>query len=175
MNIRIASIAAHQTWSLRHRIMWPHKSIDYVKVPEDENGLHYGLYKDNNIVSVVSLFITTPCSDRSSNNDSIAEAQFRKFCTETSEQGNGYGSMLLQHMFDELRKQEYSPQQENVVVDRVWCNARIDKTGFYKKFNMKETNETFERGGQEYVIMETQLLQPSNDDSNNGKKNEELN
>ena len=159
--VRIASIAASQTWPLRHRIMWPHKSIEYVKVAEDDHGLHYGLFRDdstnddrgNHPISVVSLFITPSSKNNNEDDDAAAEdeAQFRKFCTETSYQGNGYGTMLLQHMFDTI-------ETEYPTVNRVWCNARKDKTKFYnQRFDMIETPETFVRGGIEYVIMETYL------------------
>ena len=172
--VRIASIAACQTWPLRHRVMWPHKSIDYVKVAEDDQGLHYGLFKLNDDgnsnrndeespVSVVSLFITTTTARKKTWDDHVSkdaddeyifdEAQFRKFCTDTIHQGNGYGTMLLQYMFDSI-------QTEYPNVNRVWCNARKDKTKFYNmRFNMIETDETFVRGGIEYVIMETYLKQ----------------
>ena len=165
--VRIASIAACQTWPLRHRVMWPSKSIDYVKVEEDDHGLHYGLFKDgsssnrnndDNPISVVSLFITPPTTTTTRKkmedddaSDVYDEAQFRKFCTDTSYQGNGYGTLLLKYMFDTI-------QTEYPNVNRVWCNARKDKTKFYnKRFGMVETDETFVRGDIEYVIMETYM------------------
>ncbi len=39
-------------------------------------------------------------------------------------------------------------------VDRIWCNARISKSGFYQKFGMTGTAVTFEKEGIGYVVME---------------------
>lgn len=113
--------------------MWPDRELEYVKLPNDPHGLHYGLFVLGTLTSVVSAFVTDK------------EAQFRKFATLEKEQGRGYGSRLLSHLFQELADRKLT---------RIWCNARIDKTQFYERFGMMETPEKFERGGICYVIME---------------------
>ena len=129
----IRPVPASDTWPLRHSVMWPEKDLDFVKLPGDEGGLHFGLHIDDRLTSVVSLFV---------HDDS---AQFRKFATRREDQGRGYGTTLLRHVFAELERRG---------VTRVWCNARLDKTGFYRRFDMTETAERFVREGLEYVIME---------------------
>lgn len=116
--------------------MWPDKSINYVKLPQDKQGIHYGLYLAKELVSVISLFITEE------------EAQFRKFATLTSKQGKGYGTRLLTHLVAEARYKG---------VKRLWCNARVDKTAYYERFQMKRTQTTFSKDGVDYVIMEAVL------------------
>ncbi|RAJ33326.1 GNAT family N-acetyltransferase [Pedobacter cryoconitis] len=133
MGVIVKEIKAADTWDLRHRVMWPEKSIDYVKLEEDKNGLHFGLFKDELLVSVVSLFITGN------------EAQFRKFATDTKVQGNGYGTKLLQHLFLVAKQNK---------VETIWCNARVDKASFYKKSGMVETEQKFSKGGIDYVTMQ---------------------
>ncbi len=54
MNIKIREIQAQETYKLRHQVMWPDKPIEFVKLNDDENGIHFGLLKDSNIISVVS-------------------------------------------------------------------------------------------------------------------------
>jgi len=39
-------------------------------------------------------------------------------------------------------------------VDRIWCNARISKSGFYQKFGMTGTVFTFEKEWIGYVVIE---------------------
>ncbi|WP_307321400.1 GNAT family N-acetyltransferase [Evansella vedderi] len=119
-------------WELRHIVMWPDKDLEYVKLADDDQGIHYGLFKNKVPVSVISLFI----------ND--GEAQFRKFATLQEEQGKGYGSMLLNYVMAEAKYRG---------VKRIWCNARENKSIFYKKFGLEETNQRFERGGKSYIIM----------------------
>lgn len=133
MGVIVKEIEAADTWDLRHRVMWPEKSIDYVKLEEDKNGVHFGLFKDEQLVSVVSLFITGK------------EAQFRKFATDTNVQGSGYGTELLRHVL--LVAQQ-------IKVETIWCNARADKASFYKRFGLVETGHKFNKGGIDYVIMQ---------------------
>lgn len=136
MQIEIKEINADKTYNLRQQVMWPNKPLDYIKLEKDQEGYHFGLYKDNKIVSVISLFINK-------NN-----AQFRKFATDKKEQGKGYGSILLKHviLFSEKKN-----------IKNIWCNARKDKSEYYKRFGLSTSNNTFSKGGIDFVIMEKQL------------------
>ncbi len=132
----IAEITQEQAWQIRHEVMWPDKPFDYIKVEGDDRAIHYGLFEDTKLISVISLFI---------NNQ---EAQFRKFATITEEQNKGYGSTLLQHTLK---------QAKLAGVRRVWCNARTNKRAFYNKFGLQESDRRFSKGGKEYVIMEKEV------------------
>ncbi len=118
----ITPIAATDTFPIRHRVMWPDKPLDFVKLPDDDKGLHFGLYVEDILVSVLSLFI----KDHS--------AQFRKFATLQSYQSKGYGTLLLNHAIAEATKQG---------AVEIWCNARTEKADYYKKFGLKQTGEAY--------------------------------
>ena len=133
MTTKIIEITADETLPIRHQVMWPNKPIDYVKLPNDNEGLHFGLFLDKKLISVISLFI----------ND--GEAQFRKFATLENYQGKGYGSILLNEIIQVAGKKS---------LKRIWCNARTNKMDYYKKFGMVVTDSTFRKGGLDYVIME---------------------
>ena len=133
MSIEIKEISAQETYNLRHQVMWPDKPRDFVILSNDEEALHFGLSKDSTITAVVSLFI---------NNNS---AQFRKLATKNSEQGNGYGSILLKYLMSIV---------SNKNIEVLWCNARSDKTSFYEKLEMIQTPKKFVKEGVNYVIME---------------------
>lgn len=133
MATTITRIDKEQAWEVRHRVMWPDKDFDYIKLEDDDVGIHFGLFKDDSLKSVVSLFIKNE------------EAQFRKFATLQMEQGKGYGSTLLDYVLKEAK---------NLDLKRIWCNARKNKIDFYKKFGLQETNFSFTKGGKDYVIME---------------------
>lgn len=130
---KILKITAEETLSIRHQVMWPDEPLDFVRLPNDEEGRHFGLFLNGNLISVVSLFITDK------------KAQFRKFATLTQYQGKGYGTLLLK---------EIMAIAEQKQVSKIWCNARQGKTGFYSRFGMKLTAETFTKAGIDYVIME---------------------
>lgn len=131
MDIRF--IPKEQAWQLRHEVMWPERELDYVRLDDDDAGEHYGLFGQERLISVVSLFIEGE------------EAQFRKFATLESEQGKGYGSRLLQHVLEEAEQRG---------VRRFFCNARSNKAPFYQKFGLAATGQTFSKGGKDYIIME---------------------
>jgi len=136
MAITITRIDKEQAWDVRHKVMWPDKEFDYIKLEDDDAGIHFGLFKDEKLLSIVSLFITNE------------EAQFRKFATLQEEQGKGYGSTLLDFVLNEAKNQE---------LKRIWCNARKNKVDFYKKFGMHKTSSSFTKGGKAYVVMEKYL------------------
>ena len=131
--MEIKRVCAEQTWNLRHEVMWPDRDIEYVKLEDDNEGIHFGLFVGVRMVSVISLFVEGE------------SAQFRKFATSKSEQGKGYGISLLKTALYEMKE---------LGVKRVWCNARISKVEFYKKFGFCKTDKCFEKGGKSYVIME---------------------
>ena len=133
MSIEIREIEAEDTYQIRHEVMWAHKSIDFVKVDEDTEGVHFGLFDAEKLVSIVSVFYK---------ND---EMQFRKFATLVEVQGHGHGTLLLNHIFQ---------QAKNQGIKKIWCNARSNKTTFYAKFGMLETDIRFVKEGIEYVVME---------------------
>ncbi|SES65280.1 Acetyltransferase (GNAT) domain-containing protein [Natronincola peptidivorans] len=132
----IKRIEKEETWPLRHKVLWPNKGIEHIKLKDDDNGIHFGLFYEGNLISVISLFID---QDR---------GQFRKFATHHEEQGKGYGSKLLLHLIEEAKK---------LGVKVVWCNARKDKCDYYKKFGLAETEKVFSKDGTQYIIMEKHI------------------
>lgn len=133
MEIQITKITKEQAWKVRHEVMWPDEDFDYIKLKDDDSGIHLGLFKGDTLISVVSLFIDKGI------------AQFRKFATLESEQGKGYGSRLLESVFEEAKVHD---------VKRIWCNARKNKKHFYQKFGFRETDTSFIKNGKSYVMME---------------------
>ena len=131
--MKIKQISAAETWALRHEVMWPKMDLNFVKLPRDEAGTHFGGYIDQTLVSVVSLFKTD-----------AGVMQFRKLATKTTEQSKGYGSKMLSHLTAYAKKQE---------AHTLWCNARSDKIEFYKKFGFKLTAETFVKEGLNFVVL----------------------
>ncbi|WP_203457154.1 GNAT family N-acetyltransferase [Paenibacillus tepidiphilus] len=146
MNIHLVSKEA--AWKLRHEVMWPEREPEYVRIDGDDAAEHYGLLDGERLVSVVSLFREGE------------EAQFRKFATLEAEQGKGYGTRLLEYVLAAAAAGG---------AERIYCNARSNKAGFYAKFGLAPTGESFHKGGKEYVIMERRIgaarPQPSEGDA----------
>lgn len=136
-NHRVSVITAEDTWPIRHRVMWPNMPMSYVKLEDDAVGRHFGVVKRGRLLAAVSLFIRESPVGK--------EAQFRKLCTEVQEQGRGYATALLQYALAFC-------QEEGI--QRLYCNARLNKAGFYQRFGLVKTDQLFTKGGIDYVIME---------------------
>ncbi|CAM3975178.1 MULTISPECIES: GNAT family N-acetyltransferase [Flavobacterium] len=133
---KIKQITSNETIAIRHKVMWPNMSLEYVKLPNDESARHFGLFVNGEIISIISLF-------KEKN-----EIQFRKFATLIEFQGLGYGTILLKNIIDLIKKEG---------ITKLWCNARIEKSKFYEKFNLKLASEKFKKDGIDYVVMEQQF------------------
>lgn len=143
--MEIRKISAEQTWDLRQKVMWPTKSIEYVKLKDDDQGVHYGGFIKNRLISVISVFY----QDK--------QAQLRKFATCIEQQKQGYGTQLLQYILSEAK---------SMGADTIWCYARIDKVEFYQRFGLRSMGESFERDGKRYVLMSRCLVSHEMQDYN---------
>jgi GNAT superfamily N-acetyltransferase len=134
--IEIKAISAAETWQLRHKVMWPNKPLEFVILPQDEDGIHYGLFEKECLVSVISLFVDG------------SEGQFRKFATAKDFQGKGYGSKLLNHLIKEAKL---------LNISCLFCSARITAISFYEKFGMKLASDIVRKNNKNYVKMKIYL------------------
>lgn len=134
--ISIREAPLEDVLKMRQAVMYPAEEIDFVKLGEDSSGRHLGLYDEERLVSVISLF------------EHVNEVQFRKFATLNELQGRGYGAKLLQFIMQWTKEHKKS---------RIWCNARKSATEIYKKFGMQETGESWMKYGIGFVKMEKYL------------------
>ncbi|WP_205727884.1 GNAT family N-acetyltransferase [Flammeovirga pectinis] len=137
MELEIKEITAAQTWAIRHKVMWPNEPLSYVKIPDDDKGQHLGLFIGEQLTSVISLFM-----------DADKNVQFRKFATVKSEQGKGYGSILLKEVIKVAKERGAS---------LLWCNARATATVLYEREGLHQTDSSFVRKGILFVRMECPL------------------
>lgn len=119
---------------LRQQVLWPDKDLEFVRTPNDDRGIHLGIFIEGEWVSCISLFI-----------EENQHAVFRKFATLPDFQNKGYGSQLLQYSFNYLQQQG---------VHSISCSARVEKQGFYEKFGMEAKLEPYFKNGLKYVTME---------------------
>lgn len=128
----IRPIQPADTYALRHQVLWPDKPLEYVKVENDAAGLHFGAFRQQELVAVISLFIAGD------------EARFRKFATRPDCQRQGIGSALLTHVMAEALR---------CGACRIWCDARQDSAAFYARFGLLPEGEIFYKGPVAYVRM----------------------
>jgi len=136
MLIQIEQIFPSLTWRIRHEVMYPELPFDSVKLEDDFEGIHFGLYADHQLQGVVSLFHKGDVY------------QFRKLAIKTDVQKSGLGTKLMEYILDFCKIQRAT---------LLWCNARVNAKDFYYKFGFHETENTFFKDGYDFVIMEKKL------------------
>ena len=136
MSLSIKEVALHDVWQLRQEVMYPDETLDFVKLEEDETGVHLGVYEGEELKTVISLF----------KND--GELQFRKFATRVASQGKGYGTYLLEYVM------KWASENQ---IKRIWCNARATATGMYEKIGMRTTGYGWKKFGLDFIMMEKQF------------------
>ncbi len=124
------------TWRIRHITMYPDQPYDFVKLENDFDGIHFGIYVDYELTGVVSLFI----------NEGVG--QFRKLAVLPNAQNQGLGTQLMNYLVDFCKVQKLT---------KLWCNARVNSKEFYIKFGFHETDQTYTAAGFDFVKMELEL------------------
>jgi GNAT superfamily N-acetyltransferase len=137
MQLEIRKITAEETIPIRHSELWPEKPLDFVRIEGDENGVHLGLFIDNKLVSIISLF---------GQNESL---RFRKFATLAPYRNKGYGAKLMDYVLAYASKKGYR---------RIWCDARADALRFYDRYDFQKFSEPFFKGEIPYTKIEKWLL-----------------
>jgi predicted GNAT family N-acyltransferase len=126
------------TWRIRHLAMYPTHPYEFVKLDNDFDGIHFGLYHNYELTGVVSLFTQGDIG------------QFRKLAILPEAQQNGFGSQLMHYLIDFCKIQKLS---------KIWCNARVNAKDFYTKFGFIETEKTYTADGFDFIVMELALNQ----------------
>lgn len=135
-NAIVEQIFPPLTWRIRHLTMYPEKPYDFVKLENDFDGIHFGIYVDYELTGVVSLFIDGET------------AQFRKLAILPAAQHRGLGSQLLQELMAFCRIQN---------IKLLWCNARESAKTFYTNMDFTSSGIAFEKNQMLYLKMEITL------------------
>jgi len=132
----IEQIAPIITRRLRQEVLYPGQPFDSVVLEEDDSGTHFGMYQEQALIAVVSLFLREQ------------DAQFRKFAIDKAYQRQGYGSKLLRYITD------YALHKGMHIL---WCHARITAVAFYQKNGFVKIGLPFMKGNISYVRMERNI------------------
>lgn len=130
--MEVKQIDAKDTYSLRHKILRPHGSIEDCYYPGDNDDLtfHLGAYVNDKLVSVASFYM-----DNHPDIENEYQFRLRGMATLDEHRGQGMSSALLRTAFPLIKKNH---------VDTIWCNARTSAHGFYKKVGFEEIGRVFD-------------------------------
>ncbi|MEP6611900.1 MAG: GNAT family N-acetyltransferase [Mucilaginibacter sp.] len=129
----IEQIRPELTWQLRRDVLYPAMTKREMEMPEDADGIHFGLFTENKLAGVVSLF----------QNGTVF--QFRKLAVDAAMQRRGLGSEIVKYITD------YARENGGTLL---WCNARVDAVVFYLKLGFAQTGRFFTKKGIDYEVME---------------------
>ena len=133
----IEQITPTLTWRLRRDVLYPAQKVFEMEMEEDADGVHFGAFRDNKLVGVVSLF---------QNGSSV---QFRKLAVDLAAQHAGIGTALLNYIT--------TYAQENGGTS-LWCNARVSAIDFYLKAGFSKTGKLFSKKGFDYEILNKMII-----------------
>ncbi|WP_438464911.1 GNAT family N-acetyltransferase [Marinomonas sp. PE14-40] len=136
----IQAITWQECLPIRQQVLWPHRPEIFCQIEEDKDAKHYGVFIDNQLVSVASLYFKTI--------NGICRVRLRKFATITSYQRKGIGRKLLSHIIQDLASSG---------VDYFWCDARKDNQNFYLNLGFKVIGQSFYKFDIEYHKFEIKL------------------
>lgn len=134
--ISIKPIPPKQTWPVRYTVLPADKEFQDTKLLNDTEGYHLGLFEDDELISVISLF------------SEEQDMEFRKFGTVLRKQKKGYGSQLLSYLIN------YSKASG---VKKLWCRALSTTCDFYRRFGFHEAQEVKDKNGNPFIVMELDL------------------
>lgn len=120
--LTIRKMDAEMTLPLRQQVLWPDKTLEECGVEDDDLGEHYGVYQQDILVCVASIFIQQDV------------ARLRKFATLAAYQRQGIGQFVLSRIIEDL-------QAAGVKV--FWCDARESAGTLYQRFGMTASGERF--------------------------------
>jgi len=133
MSIDIKKVSVEDILPIRHKVLWPDKPFEFVKVEGDEEGIHFGLYENSILVTIISLFAEGK------------SLRFRKFATLTEYQNRGLGKLMILKVIDYAQENNF---------ERLWCDARTDALNFYERVGFKKFSEPFFKENIEYYKIE---------------------
>ena len=129
--MKIKKISSIETYPVRHEVLRKGKPIEtcQFKGDDDENTTHFGLFLENKLVGIISIF--------KENNilfPELNQFQIRGMAVLEEFQGKGFGAELVK---------EAENHCISLNTDLIWFNARENAVPFYKKLNYIIIGDSF--------------------------------
>ena len=133
--VEIKKVASELTYKVRQPVLRAGKPIESCRFEGDDlnTTTHLGLFKNNEIIGVVSVFEV-----QNENFGSKKQFQVRGMAILETEQQNGYGNLLMLEVEKLARHNK---------VDIIWFNAREKAVNFYKKLGYETFGTEFDITG----------------------------
>jgi predicted GNAT family N-acyltransferase len=128
----IRKIDARTAREVRHSVLRPHQEPwEIVFDGDDEpDTLHVGAFRDEDLVAIASVMRESLPGE-----EDAGAWRVRGMATVPEVRGQGYGGALLERCLAHV-----TDHGGRVV----WCNARVDAVGFYRRYGFESESGVFE-------------------------------
>jgi predicted GNAT family N-acyltransferase len=138
--LNVQEISAKDTYPIRKGVLRKGIPLPYqFHGDRDKDTIHLGTFNNGELIAIASFM--------KSNNANFKGVQYqlRGMATLESHRGRGSGKMMMRAILPKLRE---------LGVGHLWCNARIEAIGFYKKQGLQIYGDPFEVAhiGTHYVM-----------------------
>ncbi len=129
--MEIKKISSLETYPVRHEVLRKGKPIEtcQFKGDDDENTTHFGLYVEDKLVGIISIF--------KENNilfPELNQFQIRGMAVLEAFQGKGFGAELVKAAENHCI---------NLNTNLIWFNARENAVPFYEKLDYEIIGDSF--------------------------------
>jgi len=127
----VKEIKPKDCYSIRHQVLWQHKSFDDcgIDIDNQAGAFHLGAYKGDKLICIASFFKQSQAKFSEKN-----QYRLRAMATLSSDQNTGAARTLLNTAFQILKAKGQ---------DLLWCDARIIATGFYEKLGFEKLGDSY--------------------------------
>ncbi|MBK9761566.1 MAG: GNAT family N-acetyltransferase [Flavobacteriales bacterium] len=144
--MRIKFIKASDTWSLRHRVLRPHQTIEDCDYPNDRNpdSFHLGVFIGEHLICIGSFF-----GEKNESLKGWKQYRLRGMATHPDFRGQGAGRKLIRFAIEHLQAQK---------ADLLWCYARANAKRFYEALGFVVLGAPFDMEGiGEHFVMQRRV------------------
>ena len=129
--MKIKKISSIETYPVRHEVLRKGKPIEtcQFKGDDDENTVHFGLYQNERLNGIISIF-----KEKNELFSEINQFQIRGMAVLEEFQGKGFGAELVK---------EAENHCISLNTDLIWFNARENAVPFYKKLDYIIIGDSF--------------------------------
>ena len=129
--MKIKKISSIETYPVRHEVLRKGKPIEtcQFKGDDDELTTHFGLFLENKLIGIISIF-----KENNTLFPELNQFQIRGMAVLEEFQGKGFGAELVK---------EAENHCINLNTNLIWFNARENAVPFYKKLNYIIIGDSF--------------------------------
>jgi predicted GNAT family N-acyltransferase len=129
--VNVRTISPKDTYELRYKVLWPHKTFDQCSLDIDalETTFHVGVEHEGKIVAVGTFL-----KQKNDNFPHENQYRLRAMASSSDLRGKGFGKLVIDFAKDKLKEMN---------IDLLWCDARLVAVPFYHKLGFKTKGEQY--------------------------------